>query len=224
MLNDNNIKRPGKPPYSDRLRTKFFSKIAKKNRKKLNQEYAQRINEKDFTIIASFCGAGTLYHDIGMKFMSPTINLAFDGPDFCRFCCNLDFYLSKELIEVKTDKVPYPVGQLGEDVEIRFVHYKTFEEAKKKWEERVLRINKNKIIVMAQDRDGMGSDECIKMFDKIPYKKIMFTSKNLGYDWAVFCDYFKNRPCVGVLTGISNFKGQRYYEQNINMVDFLNSL
>ena len=118
--------------------------------------------------------------------------------------------------------MPYPVGHL-DDVEIRFVHYKSFEEAKKKWEERSKRINWNKIIVMATDRDGMDTPECMEAFDKLPYKKIMYTAKeHKEYSWTRYCPVFKNKHCVGVMTGYSDFFGNKYYEKYTDIVDFLN--
>ena len=139
-------------------------------RKKKIAQLKQQVQERDFTLICQFCAGGVIYHDLGMQFLSPTINLAFDGPDFVKFCSDIPRYINSELVEVETDQVPYPVGRL-DDVEIRFVHYKTFDEAKQKWEERSKRIHYEKILVMATDRDGMSSAECMEAFDKLPYKK-----------------------------------------------------
>lgn len=151
-----------------------------------------------------------------MQFLSPTINLAFDGPDFVRFCSDIERYVKAELIEYKTEEVPYPVGHL-DDIEIRFVHYKSFEEAKQKWEERCRRINYQRIVIMATDRDGMDSDECMEAFDKLPYKKIMYTAKDLKkYPWARYCPPFRNKHCVGVMTGYADFWGNKYYEKYID--------
>lgn len=164
---------------------------------------------------------GVIYHDLKMRFLSPTVNLAFDGPDFVKFCSNLKKYLNTELIEYKTNEVPYPVGRL-DDVEIRFVHYKSFEEAKKKWEERSKRINFDKIVVMATDRDGMGTPECMAEFDKLPYKKIMYTAKEYKeYAWTRYCPAFRKKHCVGVMTGWADFFANKYYEKYADIVDFL---
>lgn len=224
MLSDSKIKRPKKQTYIERIKGAMFKTFSRKGRLKLNKRYKKEVIHKDFTIIASFCGAGTLYHDNGMKFLSPTINLAFDGPDFCNFCENLQYYLKQELIEVKTDAVPYPVGRLGENIEVRFVHYKSFEEAKRKWEERAKRVNYKKIFIMCTDRDGMNLPECIERFDNLPYPKIMFSAKNYHKKWNIYCPCFKNDDCVGVMTGIADLQGHRFYEKYIDMVPILNSL
>lgn len=224
MLNDTSIIRPKKPSFMQRLKTNFYPTVTKSKRWEINKSYGEQIKQKDFSIIASFCGAGTIYHDVGMQFLSPTINLAFDGPDFITFVENLDFYLSQNITEYRTDKVDYPVGRIGDEVEVRFVHYKSFKEARDKWNERKKRINHNKIFIMAQDRDGMGRRDLLERFDALPYKKIMFVARPYDYEWASYCKCFKGRDYVGVLTGISNFKGQRYYEQYMDVINTFNSL
>lgn len=222
MLTDKNIARPGAPTLTERLAQKLRAAVSKGGRKKINEQYKSALNCDDFTIIASFCGGGTLYHDLGMRFLSPTINLAFDGPDFVRFCMDLPHYLAQEIVEYKTDAVNYPVGRLG-DVEIRFVHFHSFEEAKQKWEERARRINWDKILIMATDRDGMT--DCMEQFDKISYRKIMYTAKQYPrYDWAVYCPCFRGKDSVGVMTGIADVRGHRFYERYVDIPEILNAL
>lgn len=211
------------PNILSRIKQALLKNITYKRRRKINDFYKSTIIEKDLTIISSFCVAGTIYHDVGTKFLSPTINLAFDGEDFCAFCENLEENLKKDIIEVKNHDFDYPVGRLGDNVLIRFVHYDNFELAKSKWLERVQRINWSKIVVIANDRDGMDSNECLNRFDKLPYKKYMFSAKKRLYEWCIVCDVFKNKNTVGVLTGIANIKGQRFYEVYFDVVNLFNS-
>lgn len=221
MLKDKSIYREGKPSVFYRIKQKTLSKLSVRGRKALNTELHNNLSSKEFSIIASFCGGGTLYHDAGMQFLSPTINLAFDGEDFIKFVGNLKLYLQTELEEYKTEEVSYPVGRL-QDVEIRFVHYHTFDEAARKWKERSKRINFDNIIIMATDRDGMGTAECMAAFDKLPYKKVMFTSTpHPEYSWAVFCPCFKGQKSVGTMTGIADISGHRYYEKYLDILSFI---
>ena len=57
----------------------------------------------------------------------------------------MDFYLEQNLKEIDSD-MDYPVGMLG-DIPIYFMHYSTFEEAKRSWNKRVARINKSNLYV-----------------------------------------------------------------------------
>ncbi|UTW68402.1 DUF1919 domain-containing protein [Anaerobacillus sp. HL2] len=78
-----------------------------------------------------------------------------------------------ELIEVVSSKLP--IGRLI-DVEIHFMHYSTFEEAKNKWIVRSKRIQHNNIFLMMTDRDGCTYEDMVK-FDNLPFKKVLFTNK-----------------------------------------------
>lgn len=41
------------------------------------QRLRRRLVNKDITILANNCNAGFIYHDLGLQFKSPTINLFF---------------------------------------------------------------------------------------------------------------------------------------------------
>lgn len=110
------------------------------------------------TIISNNCSGAYLYHDLGLRFNSPTINLQILPGEYTKFCKNLKEYMSNEVREYKDlskehqEQIhhllgcdPYfPVGILG-DIAILFQHYKTFDEAKQKWDERKQRIDYNHI-------------------------------------------------------------------------------
>lgn len=129
---------------------------------------------KDISIISQNCIGGVFYHDMELQFLSPTINLFFYEPDFVRFVLNLEYYLNLELEVHWGEK--YPVGQLG-DIEIHFMHYATCKEAKEAWDKRKERINYDKILVLATDRNGFDN-EVYKQWEKITYPKVLFTAQN----------------------------------------------
>ena len=43
------------------------------------------LKNKDFTIISHNCVGGVIYHDLGLKFNTPTINLFFMAKDFIKY-------------------------------------------------------------------------------------------------------------------------------------------
>ena len=131
------------------------------------------VKPSDVTIISQNCIGGVIYHDLGMQFFSPTINLFFKEPDFVRFVLNLEHYMACEL-EMRWEE-EYPVGRL-EDIEIHFMHYETCKEAKEKWERRKQRINWGNILVLATDQEGF--DEVLfRQWKQIPYAKVLFTAQ-----------------------------------------------
>ena len=60
-----------------------------------------RLKEKDISIITNNCLGGKLAHDFGLMLNSPVVNMQMIPEDFVQFCGNLDFYLKKQLEEVK---------------------------------------------------------------------------------------------------------------------------
>lgn len=64
-------------------------------------------------IIASNCNGGIIYHDLGLKFLSPTINLFFYPQDYLKFIMNLDHYVKAQLCPpIVVENNRYPIGIL----------------------------------------------------------------------------------------------------------------
>ena len=145
---------------------KYALKKRQQNFKRLN------LNPQNISILSSNCWGGELYHDAGLRFLSPTINLTFDPIDFLTFVKHIREINSTTLLEEKTDK-SYPVGLLkysdGKSVRIYFVHYKSFEEAKNVFYDRASRIT-DKIAVLLMVNNL--TKEIIDSFNSISYKKI----------------------------------------------------
>lgn len=94
----------------------------------------KKLNNKKFSIVCSTCVGGVIYHDLGMQFLSPTINMFMSNSDFNKFACNLKQYLSMELTFIETDEI-FPVAMLG-DIRLNFNHHTTPEEAAYDWNRR----------------------------------------------------------------------------------------
>lgn len=201
------------------IKSRIIEKIKSIRIKKLRN----KLKNTNLTIIANNCNATFMYKDLGLKFNSPTINLFFSIEDFIKFLENMDYYLSKELIEYKNSEREYPVGLLG-DIKINFMHYKTFYEAKEKWYERLKRIDKNNLYIIMNE--GKGSTyKLLERFDKLSYKnKVMFTHIPYpefessfyikGFEDKDTCDYLFNYMKPGI---------KRYYEQ-FDYISFFNNL
>lgn len=159
-------------------------KIFKKIRNK------QLVNKK-FTIISNNCWSSFVYNAHDCRFDTPTINLFFMPNDFIEFVSNLEKYTNLELkfidpaeskypekAFIDGEKISYPIGKL-EDIEIFFMHYRTKEEAKEKWNLRCKRIHWDHLLIKLDDQNGL-TEKNIQEFEKLPFKnKILFTSKNI---------------------------------------------
>ncbi|MBQ8762698.1 MAG: DUF1919 domain-containing protein [Clostridia bacterium] len=137
------------------------------------------VRKKDFSVISNNCWAGRLYQYLDMPYLSPTAGLYFFAPDYIKFVSDLKRYLEMplEFIEVKNSKyyeelkkrnqTEKPIGVL-DDVEIVFLHYKTREEAKEKWERRKARVNFDHIILKFSRMD-LCSEKELEEFDSLPF-------------------------------------------------------
>src|SRR5574344_971827 len=93
------------------------------------------LKNENFSIISANCVGGVFYHDMNMRFLSPTVNLFFYPEDFIKYVNNLQAYNELTPDISFDEKLGYPVGKLN-DIKIYFMHYKSCEEALCKWEER----------------------------------------------------------------------------------------
>ncbi len=181
----------------------------------------KKLDNLDFSIIASNCVGTIMYHDLGMPFLSPTINLAMGMQDFVRFAENLKWYMEKEIVELK-DEQEWPAGMLG-DIKINFVHYETFEEGVLKWEERKKRINWDNLFLIGSERDGC-TYETIQRFDKLPFEnKVILTHVRYPEIPSAYCiEGFEEKEELGM---VLNYKKQilkRRYLDDFDYVTFLN--
>lgn len=180
-----------------------------------------RIKNKDFTIIASNCCGTFVYYDMGLPYLSPTINLSMGMDDFVRLAGNLKWYLEQEFVEAERTE-NCPVGILG-DIKIDFVHYDTFEEGALKWEERKKRINWDNLFFMGVEKDGC-TYETIKRFDELPYEnKVIFTHVRYPeFSSAYYIKGFEDRNELGVITFYKKQFLKRRYLDDFDYVGFLN--
>ena len=180
----------------------------------------KKLKNKDITILSSDCLGGVIYHDFNLKFMSPTINLYIKPSDFIKFCKNLDFYIDKKIVEVKDKN--HIVGKL-EDIELHFLHYKSFKEACDKWYERTKRINRENVFIILTYKDGC-SEQNIKDFNELDYdSKIVFVpQKYNNYDCSYYINGSENEKNeVKFLGNNSNIFGKKLID-DFDIVSFLN--
>ncbi|CAN5431992.1 hypothetical protein BH11BAC3_BH11BAC3_06200 [soil metagenome] len=187
---------------------KLFSDTRDNIVKKVLGNNAQNFTNKDITILSNNCIGGIILNHLEQRFNSPTVNLYFNAPDFLKFLERVDYYLAKEITFSYQSKyeekiMPYPIGTI-EDIEMHFVHYESFEDAKDKWEKRSKRINHDNIFVIGSDI-GHCTPELIDQFLSLPYKnKIFFSSKKHPSKNVVFFKEYVNDKEVGDLINADN--------------------
>lgn len=222
MLSDTSIKREPIYPLPLRLLLRLRKAVAPRFRPKRDAKIAQTLEGVEFSIFSNNCLGGVFYHDAGRRFTSPTINTALDGEDFIRFLERPKHYLDHEMTFITWPGHDYPIARI-DDIEVRFVHYKTAQEAQEAWRRRGERIIWDKLCVVATNHDGLARPDLMERFDKLPYRnKLMFVSGDFPqYPWAVTVPQFRGRFQVRVMTSFADFRGRRYYETCIDLAQWI---
>lgn len=190
-------------------------------RKIYNKRKKSRLENKDFSIIASNCNGTFMYYDMGVRYLTPTVNLVIEMNDFVKMAENLKAYMEKDIIKIESD-APYPIGML-DDIRITFTHYPTFEEGEKKWRERKRRINWDNLFIVGTEKDGC-TYETLQRFEQLPYEnKVIFTHIEYPkFPSAYYIKGFEERDEIGVLTNYKDQFWKRRYLDDFDYVNFLN--
>lgn len=156
--------------------------VQRKNYARYVFKLRKRLKNKSVSIISNNCIGGILYHDLGLKFNSPTINTLIYGDEFVEFINNLKEYMNCELVYDETSK-EYPIGVLSsidkKTIHIHFLHNNTFEEAKSNWNRRKDRIDYNNLFIIYEHFNKFDNS-IIEEFDKINYHKVVFTHRKFN--------------------------------------------
>lgn len=165
----------------------------------------RRLKNRTVSIISNNCWGGFMMKECGLPFNTPFVGLFMFDEDYVRMLEDpgvlnspLRFISREESCHVISDPKIYPIGVIGDGLEIHFLHYGSEAEARSKWERRVGRIDFDNLIVKFGDEDGPRPD-LLERFDRLPYKhKVAFT----GTDYpriqsAVMVPYYTDERHVG---------------------------
>lgn len=134
-----------------------------------------RLTNQNFSIIGNNCVAAIMYHDLGQRFDSPTINLWIPNQYFFEFLNHLDYYIHAKPEQIYIDGIKYPVGRIQRDdceILIHFMHYTSFDVACHKWIERAQRLRKDNHYIVFNTTDTSYIDQ----FSRLEFEhKVMLT-------------------------------------------------
>lgn len=186
-----------------------------------------KIKNKKFTIISNNCFAGIVYRNNAIEYQSPTCGLFIMPDDYIKFIYNLKHYLnidkfnkisineSKHSDYLRKIKYNGIIGKL-DDIEIMFLHYKTFEEAVEKWNRRKQRINYENIIYKFNDQNQCTYAQ-LEMFNDFKEKnKLLFTAKKYDNIDSIQFKEFEKYDYV------LNDSKEKIYKKYIDIYKYLN--
>ena len=174
----------------------------------------KQLKSTDFTIISNNCWGGMIYESYNLPKESPTVGSFFIAEDYIEFLSDLKGYVNGKLTFIKPEQsrwknMPqvsedkrfgqYPVGVLSngkKTIEIFFLHYRSEQEAREKWERRIRRINWDKLLVKFNDQNGCTEAD-VDRFIKLSFKnKLFFTCKRWKNiqeeDYTLIQQFFKH--------------------------------
>ena len=132
--------------------------LAIRRRAKMRNE----LTNKTPTFLCPNCIGGLLFHDLGLQFRSPTVNLMMYQTDFLKFVLNMKDYLGQELQFFEHPEYKFPCAHLR-DITIHFTHYQSEEEAAHAWYDRSKRIVINNMFVFLEERDGLTKEDIVQL-------------------------------------------------------------
>ena len=198
------------------------SGLYKRINQRISKRFQKRLTNRDFTILCSNCIGGVIYNRLGLRFLSPTINLFLPQRDFVQFCLN------QELVFVSSE-FPYPVAELRGSadgsvptIRIFFNHYHSDEEAAEKWNDRKQRIRRDNLYLILYKLDGITVEE-LKKLEQMPCQnKVVLTSAPIPeIPWSFYIKPSKHRQYASSYLD-RNIIGMRRFERKFDFIDFLN--
>lgn len=174
------------------------------------------------TFLCPNCIGGILFHDLGLQFQSPTVNLMMFQTDFAKFVLNMEHYLAQELAFFQHPDYTFPCARLG-DITIHFTHYHTEEEAAQKWTERSARIDRDNLFVFLEERDGLTREDMLRL-DQIHARGLVIFTANAYPDipYALQIPKYASDGEVGNILVKSYRDDSREYEHYFDFVKWFN--
>lgn len=154
-----------------------------------------KLKKSNVSILSNFCLGGRIYKELGLKALSPTINMFCLGDDYKEFIEHFQYYLAKDMkMYLKTDtnyikgtlnrETFIPKGIIDNKVIWYFNHSERAEDAIIKWNESKKRVNFDNIVVLMT----IQSDEEAYWFNQLPIKKKLGVYyKDLHLQSIIYC-------------------------------------
>lgn len=130
--------------------------------------FRARVLDRTFTVVSNNCWGAHLYPRLGVEYRTPFVGLFLYPDCYLRLLGRLRWYLGQSLEFRPRSRYPdvpagpaYPVGCLGGDVEVHFLHYRSADD---------------RLFVKFCDRSGC-TPEHLAAFDRLPFRnKVCFVS------------------------------------------------
>lgn len=183
-----------------------------------------RLENKDMTFLVPSCIGGELFHDLGLEFRSPTVNLMMFQTDFVKLVTHWDEYAAEDFEFYSDAEYPdIPCAHLN-DITVHFTHYKTPEEGVAKWREREKRMDWSNTFIFCSDRDGLTREE-IESLGNLDVRGIVVLTAKPELADIPYVLYVPECEKAGQIVNLQDVnwpRGNRNYEKWFDWVKWFN--
>jgi uncharacterized protein (DUF1919 family) len=161
-----------------------------------------RLHDRGFTIISNNCWGADVYPALEVPYQTPFVGLFLRPDCYLRLLGDFRKVIRSPLVFKPDSKYEdinqmratgewrlYPIGCLGDQMEIHFLHYQSEAEAKAKWERRAARVasTDDKLFVRFCTRDGPTPGQLAE-FDALPFAhKVCFVGRPVATLKSAVC-------------------------------------
>lgn len=207
-----------------------LSAVKRYTKRRLRQLiFRARLKNPDFCLVANNCWGSRIYQELDFKYNTPFVGLFFYSPCYIRLLSDLKYFLDQKIEFIEKSKYPkvkperqtdgYPIGLLGGQVEIHFLHYSSDQEALETWQRRVQRVRLDNLFVAFSDRELFFEEDHLAAFEELPFThKVFFTAKrHLNTSSSVWISECASEPFV------TNLYAKSYLvHRHFDVIDWLN--
>lgn len=217
---------------SVQLLNKIASNIKYRNLIKfiLTRYFKNQVGNQKFCIISNDCWGAEMYKLLNRPFNTPFIGLMLMSPCYIQLLEDPQYYLNLPLNFISQSKysemqainsgIKFPLGVLGDSqIEIHFLHYRSREEAKEKWERRLNRIDWNHLFIKYDCNKDYADKEMVERFVKMSHSnKVVFGKENFGCNEVILVDHCpynavkQFRSCFLNFNPVGWLKGEAFYK------------
>ena len=191
-------------------------------RDQLFANYEQRrLKRKPYVIISNNCWGYELYQSTGREYNTPFIGLFLFPDCYLRLLENFERTMALDLqfkaqSKYYPNKKHYPIGVLGDDIEIHFLHYASEEDARNKWRRRIERMQQARsagaeLYIKLCDAEGCGQAELAR-FHKLPFShKLSLGFQAFNHPCHLHIPHLRNKAGTALVVGAKLFKKRYSY-------------
>lgn len=193
-----------------------------RRRDQLFASYEQRrLKRKPYVIISNNCWGYELYQSTGREYNTPFIGLFLFPDCYLRLLENFETCIAQELqfkaqSKYYAQKKHYPIGVLGDDIEIHFLHYTSEAEARNKWSRRIERMQQARaagaeLYIKLCDAENCGQAELAR-FHALPFShKLSLGVQPFQHPNHLHVPFLRNKAGTALVDGAKLFKKRYSY-------------